>query len=95
MFDMFSGVLTLAFQEGAAVEKAAEVTQAVQEAAQSSHLSGGIVVAIYVAGIILSFVLGAALAKSMKVTEWGFRFGVCFAAFCTGTDALCGSSDGR
>ncbi|MCA9083602.1 MAG: protein translocase subunit SecD [Planctomycetaceae bacterium] len=39
---------------------------------------------IFVVGILGSFILGAIIAKSMRLTEWGFRFGVCLAALAIG-----------
>ncbi len=82
MFDMFTGVLTLAVQEGeAAAEGAAEAAAPVAEAA---NIGGGTAFAIFVTGLIGAFILGAFLAKAMKVTDWGFRFGVCLAALAIG-----------
>ena len=74
MFDMFTGVLTLAVQEG---EAAATATDA-------ANIGGGTAFAIFVTGLIGAFILGAFLAKAMKVTDWGFRFGVCLAALAIG-----------
>ncbi|MDG2129799.1 MAG: protein translocase subunit SecD [Fuerstiella sp.] len=82
MFDMFTGVLTLAVQEGeAAAEGAAE---AAAPAAEAANIGGGTAFAIFVTGLIGAFILGAFLAKAMKVTDWGFRFGVCLAALAIG-----------
>ena len=92
MFETFTGALTIAVQAGG--EAAAEATDAVAETqavveeaaatAASTGVSGGTVFMLFVAGLIGSFVLGAVLAKAMKVTEWGMRFGVCFAALSIG-----------
>lgn len=95
MFEMFTGITTLAVQAG---EVAAEATDAIANtpeggsgavpavaaAADGAVLSGGMIAGLFLLGLVLSFILGAALAKAMKVTEWGFRFGVCFAALSIG-----------
>ncbi len=92
MLNMLTGVLMLAIQDGGvsagavdtvaeAAEKAAEVLPA---AAESATIGGSVAFAIFVFGLIGAFVLGAFIAKSMKLTEWGFRFGVCLAAVAIG-----------
>lgn len=98
MFDMLTGALTLAVQESGApealdlakdvtaklVEKAPEAAEAVPVAADTALLGGGAIFAIFVGGLVLAFVLGAFLAKAMKITDWGLRFGVCLAALAIG-----------
>lgn len=91
MFEILSGVLTLAIQEGELSSSAKEVlTKALPEtpeavpAASGALISGGAAFGIFVCGLIAAFVVGAFIAKSMKVTEWGFRFGVCLAALAIG-----------
>ncbi len=79
MFDMFTGVLTLAVQEGEAAS-----ADATAVAAETANIGGGTAFAIFVTGLIGAFILGAFLAKAMKVTDWGFRFGVCLAALAIG-----------
>jgi SecD/SecF fusion protein len=76
MFDMFTGVLTLAVQDGAEAAAA--------PAADAANIGGGTAFAIFVTGLIGAFILGAFLAKAMKVTDWGFRFGICLAALAIG-----------
>lgn len=97
MFDMLTGALTLAVQDeapeamGLAKEATAELVKtvpdaaaAVPAAADAAMLGGGSIFAIFVGGLVLAFVLGAFLAKAMKVTDWGVRFGVCLAALAIG-----------
>lgn len=92
MFEILSGVLTLAIQEGGELSSSAtevinealpEATDAVP-AASGALISGGAAFGLFVCGLIAAFVVGAFIAKSMKVTEWGFRFGVCLAALAIG-----------
>ncbi|MEO2015302.1 MAG: protein translocase subunit SecD, partial [Fuerstiella sp.] len=78
MFEMLTGVLTLAVQDGAA---AAGAETAIIE---TVLIDGPKAFGIFVAGLIGAFVLGAFLAKAMKVTDWGMRFGVCLAALAMG-----------
>lgn len=90
MFEILTGVLTLAVQDGSieptveavkdTVEKATETLAPASDAA----LSGGLIFGIFVAGLIAAFVAGAFIAKAMKMTDWGFRFGVCLAALAIG-----------
>jgi len=90
MFEILSGVLTLAIQEGDLSSAAAELANEVPvpaeapEAVSTALLGGGTIFGIFVCGLIAAFVLGAFVAKAMKVTDWGFRFGVCFAALAIG-----------
>ena len=92
MFDMLTGVMTFAFQAGDVADAAAEVAEeakvaaakALPAAAEAANLGVGATFAIFVTGLILSFILGAFLAKAMRVTDWGFRFGVCIAALAIG-----------
>ncbi|MCA9050412.1 MAG: hypothetical protein KDA89_16865, partial [Planctomycetaceae bacterium] len=90
MFEMLTAVLTLAVQDGdaaaadAPVEAAASTADAAVAAADSVLIGGGTAFALFVAAIVFSFVIGAVIAKSMRVTEWGFRFGVCLAALSLG-----------
>ncbi|MEQ9406285.1 MAG: protein translocase subunit SecD [Fuerstiella sp.] len=85
MFEMLTAVMTLAVQD----ETVAEATDVVVEQAEvvaenAANVGGGGAFAIFVAGLIGSFVLGAFLAKSMRMTEWSLRFGVCLAALAIG-----------
>ena len=82
MFDMLTGVLTLAVQDGAAASPAA--SPAAAPAVEAANIGGGTAFGIFVAGIVGAFILGAFLAKAMKVTDWGIRFGVCLAALAMG-----------
>ena len=65
-----------------------ETTEATEEtgepAAAANAVSSGIGSLVYVLALIGAFVLGAFLARSMKVPDWGLRFGVCFAALVVG-----------
>ncbi|MEO2014816.1 MAG: protein translocase subunit SecD, partial [Fuerstiella sp.] len=74
MFEMLTGVLTLAVQDGEAAAPAVE----------TANIGGATAFGIFVAGLIGAFILGAFLAKAMKVTDWGMRFGVCLAALAMG-----------
>ncbi|HIE97601.1 MAG TPA: protein translocase subunit SecD [Fuerstia sp.] len=78
MFEMLTGVLTLAVQDGAAAETVAETV------AETANIGGETIFGIFVAGLVGAFILGAYLAKVMKVTDWGTRFGVCLAALAIG-----------
>ena len=90
MFEILSGVLTLAIQGGEISPAAGGIAPEVDvppvpvEVVSDALLSGGTIFGIFVCGLIAAFVLGAFLAKSMKMTDWGFRFGVCFAALAIG-----------
>ncbi len=92
MLNMLTGVLTLAIQDGGvaagaaetAAEASAQAAELVPAVAESANIGGGTAFAIFVFGLIGSFVLGAFLAKAMKLTDWGFRFGVCLAALAIG-----------
>ncbi|MCP4857202.1 MAG: protein translocase subunit SecD [Fuerstiella sp.] len=81
MFEMLTGVLTLAVQDGAAASPAVKTAVPAVEAA---NVSGGMAFGIFVTGLLGAFILGAFLAKAMKVTDWGLRFGVCLAALAMG-----------
>lgn len=94
MFDMLTGVLTLAVQDevtaaaadaaDAATEVTAKLVETAPAAAESALLGGGAIFAIFVGGLILAFVLGALIAKAIKMTDWGLRIGVCLAALAIG-----------
>ncbi len=92
MLNMLTGILTLAIQDGGvaagAVEPVAEAAEKVVEVlpvvTDGATIGGGTAFAIFVFGLIGAFVLGAFIAKSIKLTEWGFRFGVCLAALAIG-----------
>ena len=87
MFDMLSGVLSLAVQDevtAAAAEVAAKVAETAPVAGQSALLGGGAIFAIFVGGLILAFVLGVVIAKAIKMNDWGLRIGVCLAALAIG-----------
>ncbi|MEZ6129667.1 MAG: protein translocase subunit SecD [Planctomycetaceae bacterium] len=88
MFEMLCAVITLAVQDTDITPEAAEAVGNAAEAAapvaEEATLSGGMIFGIFIAGIVLAFVLGAFLAKSMKVSQWGLRFGVCLAALAIG-----------
>lgn len=93
MFEMLTAVRAFAVQTGevvaeagdAAVENAESVTEAVDLAADAATVGGGATFAIFVAGLVGAFVLGAFLARTMKMTDWALRFGVCLAALAFGT----------
>ncbi|MCR9200090.1 MAG: protein translocase subunit SecD [Planctomycetaceae bacterium] len=89
MFEILTGVLTLAVQDGSitespAVEIIEKASDPVAIEATGAAISGGMAFGIFVFGLILAFVAGAFVAKAMKMTDWGFRFGVCFAALAIG-----------
>jgi len=67
-----------------AVEIVEKATDPVAIEATGAAVSGGMAFGIFVFGLILAFVAGAFVAKAMKMTDWGFRFGVCFAALAIG-----------
>ena len=78
MFDMLAGALTLAVQDEITKGDLPPVT------VDSALLGGGWIFAIFVGGLILAFVLGALIAKAIKMTDWGLRIGVCLAALAIG-----------
>lgn len=88
MFEILTGVLTLAVQDGSVESPAVEIIQEASKPelieAAGNTISGGMAFGIFVFGLILAFVAGAFLAKAMKMTDWGFRFGVCLAALAIG-----------
>lgn len=89
MFEILTGVLTLAVQDGSVAESpAVEIVEKASDPAAieatEAAISGGMAFGIFVFGLILAFVAGAFVAKAMKMTDWGFRFGVCFAALAIG-----------
>lgn len=93
MFDMLNGVRMLALQDDSAVSEtpkaaadaAAEVGAKVAEvAADAAFLGGGTVAILVLAALVGAFVVGAILAKNMRMPEWGARFGVCLAALAIG-----------
>lgn len=89
MLETLTAVLTLVVQDGdAAVEAVAENADAAANGAaavaDAAAVGGGTAFAIFVIGLIGSFVLGAFLAKSLKMTDWALRFGVCLAALAIG-----------
>ena len=93
MFDMLNGVRMLALQDDsvvsetptAAVKAAAEVGSKVAEvSADTGLLGGGTVALLVLAALVGAFVVGAMLAKSLRMPEWGARFGICLAALAIG-----------
>lgn len=92
MFEMLTAITMLAVQQGGemtaeAAEAAVEQTETVQTvttAAAESGLSGGVVFGIFLLGFIGAFVLGAVIARALKVTDWSLRIGVCLLALAIG-----------
>lgn len=91
MFDMLTAIRTLAVQSSEVVAEAADVVaenaEGVADAADATAdaaVGGGATFAIFVAGLVGAFVLGAFLARAMKASDWAIRFGVCLAALAFG-----------
>ncbi|MEP3481595.1 MAG: hypothetical protein ABJZ55_20300, partial [Fuerstiella sp.] len=93
MFDMLNGVRMLALQDDSAVSEtqkaaadvAAEASSKVAEvAADAAFLGGGTVAILVLIALVGAFVVGAFLAKSLRMPEWGARLGICLAALAIG-----------
>ena len=93
MFDMLNGVRMLALQDDSAVSEtpkaaadvAAEASSKVAEvAADAAFLGGGTVAILVLVALVGAFVIGAFLAKSLRMPEWGARLGICLAALVIG-----------
>lgn len=89
---MLTAIRTLAVQSGdvvaeaadAAVENADAVAEKVDAVADAATIGGGSAFAIFVGGLVGAFVLGAVIARALKVTDWSIRIGVCLAALAFG-----------